>query len=309
VIGAAIQHDVYRAEDVTGFDYTHTVPGMFVQDELTISRALLVSASARLDHHNELGVFANPRLSALLRLPPWTVRASGGTGYFAPTPHTEEVQSVGLTRLAPLPSGLKAERARGMSLDIGREIGDLELNATLFASYIEDPVQTVHAQGGGLELINAVGPTRAWGSELLVRYAREPIHLTATYAYTRSTELWEGTRREVPYTPRHTAGVVAAWEEHDRGRIGVELYFTGLQQLDDDPYRTRSRSHLILGALAERRMGRARFFLNAENILDARHTRWTPLVRPSQSPQGRWTTNVWAPLEGRAFNGGVRLFF
>ncbi len=309
MIGAAIQHDVYRAEDVTGFDYTHTVPGFFLQDEVTVSRALVVSASARLDHHNEHGVFANPRLSALLRLSPWTVRASGGTGYFAPTPHTEEVQSVGLRRLALLPSDLKVERARGVSLDVGREIGDLELNATLFASYITDPVQTVPAQGGGYELINADGPTRAWGSELLARYAREPIHLTATYVYTKATELWDGTRREVPYTPRHTAGVVAAWEEHDQGRIGVELYFTGRQQLDDDPYRTISRTYVILGLLAERRVGNARFFLNAENLLDARHTRWSPLVRPALSTEGRWTTNVWAPLDGRAFNGGVRLFF
>ena len=309
VIGAAIQHDVYRAEDVTGFDYTHTVPGVFVQDEVTISPALIVSASARVDHHNEHGVFANPRLSTLLRLSPWTVRASGGTGFFAPTPHTEEVQTVGLRRLAPLPSDLKAERARGVSLDVGREIGDLELNATLFASYITDPVQTVPAQGGGYELINADGPTRAWGSELLARYAREPIHLTATYVYTKATELWDGTRRKVPYTPRHTAGVVAAWEEHGQGRIGVELYFTGRQQLDDDPYRTISRTYVILGLLAERRVGNARFFLNAENLLDARHTRWSPLVRPSLSAEGRWTTNVWAPLDGRAFNGGVRLFF
>jgi outer membrane receptor for ferrienterochelin and colicins len=309
VIGAAIQHDVYRAEEVTGFDYTHTVPGVFVQDEVTVSRALLVSASARLDHHNKHGVFANPRLSALLRLAPWTIRASGGTGYFAPTPHTEEVQSVGLARLAPLPSELKAERAQGVSLDIGRELGNLELNATVFASSIDDAVQTVPAIGGGLALLNAAGPTRAWGSELLARYAREPVHLTATYVYTRSTELWGNNRRSVPYTPRHTAGVVAAWEEHDRGRIGVELYFTGRQELEDDPYRTNSRSYVIFGLLVERRVGNARFFLNAENLLDARHTRWTPLVRPALSAEGRWTTNVWAPLEGRAFNGGVRLFF
>jgi iron complex outermembrane receptor protein len=308
VIGAAIQHDVYRAEDVTGFDYTHTVPGVFLQDEVSISSAVLVSASGRLDHHNVYGWFASPRLAALLRLHPWTVRASIGTGYFATTPHTEDVQAVGLTRLEPLPPDLKAERARGMSLDVGHEIGDVELNATLFASSVLDPVQTVRT-ADGLALRNGAGPTRSWGTELLARYAREPIHLTATYVYTRSTELWDGDRREVPYTPRHAAGIVAALEDHERGRIGVEFYYTGLQELDDDPYGTRSVQHVIVGVLAERRFGRARFFLNAENILDARHTRWSPLVRPTQSPQGRWTTNAWAPLEGRTFNGGVRLFF
>jgi len=309
VVGAAYQHDAYRGDDVSTFDYTHSVPGLFVQDEVTLSDELLVSASARIDAHNELGVFANPRLSTLLRLDPWTVRASAGSGYFAPTPHTEDVQSVGLTRLAALPSDLKAERARGVSLDVGREVGDVELNATVFASIIDDPVLTVPTVAGMLELLNADEPTRAWGTELLARYTREPIHATATYVYTRATEFWQGNRRLVPYTPRHTAGAVVAWEEHAQGRIGVELYFTGLQQTDDDPYRSQSRSYVILGVLAERRIGNARFFINGENLLDSRHTRWTPLVRPSQSPQGRWTTNVWAPLEGRAFNGGVRLSF
>jgi iron complex outermembrane receptor protein len=309
VLGAAFQYDAYRGQDVSTFDYTHSVPGVFAQDEVSLSDVLLISASARLDAHNEHGVFANPRLSALLRLDPWTVRASGGTGYFAPTPFTEDVQSVGLASLEPLPSDLKAEHARGVSLDVGRELGDVELNATLFASIIEDPVLAVPTLGGMFELVNAVEPTRAWGTELLARYTREPIHATATYVYTRATELWQGSRRLVPYTPRQTAGAVVAWEEHERGRIGVELYFTGLQQTHDDPYRTQSRSHFILGVLVERRIGNARFFLNGENLLDTRHTRWTPLVRPTQSPQGRWTTNVWAPLEGRAFNGGVRLSF
>ena len=309
VVGAAFQHDAYRSEDVSTFDYTHSVPGVFAQDEVTLSDALLVSASLRVDAHNEHGVFANPRLSALLRLHPWTVRASGGTGYFAPTPHTEDVQSVGLTRLEPLPPDLKAERAAGVSLDVGRELGDVELNATVFASGVDNPVLTVPTSNGMYELVNADEHTQTWGTEVLARYAREPIHVTATYVYTKSTELWMGNRRIVPYIPRHTAGAVAAWEEHERGRIGVELYFTGLQQTDDDPYRTDSQKHVILGVLIERRVGMARLFLNAENLLDARHTRWTPLVRPTQSPQGRWTTNAWAPLEGRAFNGGVRLSF
>jgi outer membrane receptor for ferrienterochelin and colicins len=50
-------------------------------------------------------------------------------------------------------------------------------------------------------------------------------------------------------------------------------------------------------------------FLNAENLLDARQTRWDPLLLPARAPEGRWTTDVWAPLEGRTFNAGVRLEF
>jgi outer membrane receptor for ferrienterochelin and colicins len=40
-----------------------------------------------------------------------------------------------------------------------------------------------------------------------------------------------------------------------------------------------------------------------------RQTKDDPLIRPSQLPDGRWTVEAWAPLDGRVFNGGVRLGF
>ncbi|HEU0014699.1 MAG TPA: hypothetical protein VFQ45_13520, partial [Longimicrobium sp.] len=79
------------------------------------------------------------------------------------------------------------------------------------------------------------------------------------------------------------------------------------QALDDNPYRTESRPYVVVGFLAERRIGRARVFVNAENLADARVTRWHPLPLPARSPELRWTTDAWAPLEGRAINAGVRL--
>jgi iron complex outermembrane receptor protein len=93
------------------------------------------------------------------------------------------------------------------------------------------------------------------------------------------------------------------------GRVGVEVYYTGRQRLEVNPYRDESLPYVIVGALAERRFGRVRLFLNAENLTDVRQTRWDPLVRPSRAADGRWTVDGWAPLDGRVFNGGVRLEF
>src|SRR5690606_19683112 len=112
-------------------------------------------------------------------------------------------------------------------------------------------------------------------------------------------------RREVPLTPLHAAGIVGMWEAEGQGRVGVEVYYTGRQQLEENPYRTTSRPYVVTGVLVERRFGRARLFLNAENLLDTRQTRYDPLVLPERSPEGRWTTDVWAPLEGRVFNAGI----
>jgi outer membrane receptor for ferrienterochelin and colicins len=310
VLGLAFQHEEFDAENVEGFDYDHSVPGVFVQDEFDPAPWITIAASARLDRHSSFGSYLNPRLSLLLRpADEWTVRLSGGTGYFAPGPWTEETEPVGLTLVEP-PVMLEAERARSAALDVGRTFGPLEVNATLFGSIVDDAVQ-VRLTGDRLVLHNSTAPTRTHGTELLARYHHEGLHVTATHVFLRSTEQDPGTgvRRDVPLTPRHTAGIVAAWEQEGRSRIGAELYFTGRQSLDDNPYRSTGRAHVITGLLVERRFGRARLFLNAENILDTRQTRHDPLVLPDRSPGGRWITDVWGPLEGRSFNGGVRWTF
>jgi outer membrane receptor for ferrienterochelin and colicins len=311
VAGLAIQRDGYEVDELNGFDYVHTVPGLFAQLDLAPASWLSLSTSARADRHSRYGTFVSPRLSALLRPgAEWSVRASAGTGWFAPTPWTDETEAVGLRRVVP-PMQLNAERARTASIDVARTFGPLELNATVFASRIGEPVQARAVADSLLELFNATGPVRTHGTELLARYHVEGLHVTASHVYLRSSEPDPdgADRREVPLTPRHTAGIVAAREWEGTGRAGVELYYTGRQDLEENPYRTTSEPHVIVGFLVERRFGPVRLFLNAENIFDARQTRHDPLVLPARSRTGRWTTDVWAPLEGRAFNGGVRWAF
>jgi iron complex outermembrane receptor protein len=310
VVGAALQAEGYRARDVIGFDYTYVTLSLFAQEEYALAEWITLSLAGRADRHSEYGTFFSPRLSLLLRPAEWTVRGSVGTGYFAPTPFTEETESIGLARVRPL-DGLDAERALTASLDVGRSIGPVEVNATIFRSRADNALQLVESAAvpGMLELVNAAGSTRTHGSELLVRWHQGPFHVTGTHTFIRSREDDpDGPgRREVPLTPRHAVGVVGMWESEDAGRVGAEFYYTGRQALEDNPFRDESRPYLILGLLAERRIGRARAFINLENLLDVRQTRYDPLVLPARSGEGRWTTDVWAPLEGRVINAGVRL--
>ena len=312
VLGSALQAERYRAEDVEGFDFTHVTPSLFAQEEFAPAEWVTLSVAGRVDRHGEYGTFINPRFALLLRPAGWTVRAAAATGYFAPTPFTEETEAIGLTRVLPL-EGLEAERARTASLDVGREVGGWELNATLFGSRTENALQLREsaARPGFMELANASGPTRTWGTELLARWHREPFHLTATHTWLRSREDDpEGAgRREVPLTPRHAIGAVGMWEAEGVGRVGLELYHTGRQALEENPFRDQSRPYTILGFLAERRIRNVRAFVNLENLLDVRQTRYDPLVLPARSREGRWTTDVWAPLEGRVVNAGVRIEF
>lgn len=311
VIGAAVQQERYEANDVTGFDYRFTTPSLLTQNTVTLSSSLSFTASARVDWHSEYGTQIAPRLSALARLGPvWTLRVSGGGGYFAPSPFTEETEVIGLAPLEPM-RDIREERGRSGSIDVGGVVRAVELNVTAFGSVVDHPVGLRAAGGSGerVKLVNVSGPTRTAGAELLTRWHPEPFHVTASYTFVRSTEQdpATGIRRDAPLTPRHQAGVVTTWEQEDAARIGVEVYCTGLQALNDNPYRGQSNPYVHIGVLAERRFGVARVFVNGENLLGYRQTRYDPLVLPARGLGGRWTTDVWGPLEGRVANVGVRL--
>jgi iron complex outermembrane receptor protein len=125
----------------------------------------------------------------------------------------------------------------------------------------------------------------------------------------RSRQTERDGRFDVPLTPRHSAGVVAMAESENAGRTGVEVYLTGRQRLDVNPYRGQSEPYVIVGVLAERRFGRIRLFVNGENLTGVRQTRFDPLLRPARAVDGRWTVDAWAPLDGRTINGGIRVGF
>lgn len=309
VVGTAFQQDRYRPQDLPAFRYTFSTPAVFVQDEIAFSQRLIVALSGRIDRHSEYGALPTPRVSLLARpRDGWILRVSAGTGAFAPTPFTEETEEVGLSRVAPL-RNLRAERARGGSVDITRTLGPVEMTATAFASNVRHPVRLHEVGPGVLSLVNAADPTRSWGTELLARYRAGTFLALVTHAWTRSTEddLDAGDRREVPLTPTHTASLNLMWEAEDTGRFGIEAYYIGRQALEDNPYRVTGRPQMLIGALLERRVGRARVFVNSENLLNVRQTKEDPLVRPRRALDGGWTVDAWAPLEGRVFNAGLRV--
>ena len=306
VAGAALEVDSYDPRDLPQFQYTFTIPGLFVQDEVDVTRWLAISASARLDHHSEYGSFLSPRFAVLLRSERWNSRMSVGTGFFGPSAITEETEAAGLSRLE-IPRPLQAERGRSGSIDVTRNLGPLSVTATLFASRVADPIRV--SRDGSFELVNADRPTTNSGAELLATWRREPFAVTASYAFVHSRELDRGVRVESPLTPRHSAGLVGFWEREGAGRVGVEVYYTGVQRLEANPYADRSRPYVITGLLAERRFGRLRVFVNGENLTDVRQTHWQPLIRPGRDVDGRWTVDAWAPLEGRNVNAGVRVEF
>ncbi|MFS0738211.1 TonB-dependent receptor [Sphingomonas sp. 1P06PA] len=308
--GVAYQRDDYHARDFPAFDYSYRVPGAFGQVERDIGEMVTLAGSARIDIHSDYGTRFSPRLSALWKPGPWTLRASAGRGFYAPTPFVEEIEAAGVSRLEPL-GAVKAETATTASLDIGYARGRWEANVTLFGSNLADATELVTVAPDRVRLINVAGETRIRGAETLLRYRVGEIVATGSYVFVDTSQPDPVTviRGAKALTPRHTAGLVTMWERTGSHRVGIELYYTGRQRLDDNPYRDDSRAYVELGLLAEKTLGAFKLFVNAENILNVRQTRYDPILRRVRAPDGRWTVDAWAPTEGFVVNGGVRVQF
>ena len=304
VAGAAVEHDAYRPSDLPRFGHAFTTPGVFVQDDVDVRSWLAVSMSGRLDRHSEYGWFLSPRVSGLLRSGDWSTRLSAGTGFFAPASLTEETEAAGLTRLT-VDGPLRAERGRSLSLDLTRTHGPAAYTATVFASRIVDPL---HVDRSTYVLRNLDDPTTNIGVELLGTFRQPPFAFTASYTHVRARERIGGAVVDVAQTPRHSLGLVAMAENED-GRVGFELYYTGRQRLEANPYRDVSEPYTLAGILIERRVGPLRLFVNLENLTNVRQQRWDPVLRPDRAIDGRWTVDAWAPLDGRVVNGGMRVQF
>jgi len=308
VAGAAAQRDAYRPQDARRFAYTYVVPGIFLQDDLSITPWLSVSASARADFHNRYGTFFSPRLSTLIRRGGWTSRWSVGQGFFAPTPLTEETETAGLNSLM-LPRPLVAERGRNATVDLTRRIGPLSVTTTLFAANINHPIYVDRTDA--YRILNLAAPRKNRGAEVLATWRKAPFATTFSYSYVRASEVDPtGPRADVPLTPRHSLGIVGMWEKEGIARFGIECYYTGEQRLENNPYRGASRPYLIVGAMGERKISKhVKLFINLENLSNIRQTRWDPILLPKRSVDGRWTVDAWAPLDGRVINGGARFSF
>ena len=308
VLGAAVQADAYHNKLNPSFDHVWVTPGLFVTGDRDIGRVTL-SASIRGDVHPQEGLELTERLALLVRPgAEWSLRLGGGTGFAAPASMTEEVEAIGLRAIRP--GTLRAERSIGVMLDLNGRVRGAELLFTAYASSVERAIQLVDLGDSALAaaLRNAAGPTWVAGAEAAAiwRFAAGKFLLTYGYARGRRTDAETGQREAVPLLTRHRVGADLMLERPGVYRVGIEAIYYGRQVLDDDPYGGSSKPYVYAMAIAMRQFGPLEVVANFENLLDVRQTKHHPLVRPAPVVGGRWTTDVWAPLEGFMANVAVR---
>lgn len=309
LIGSAVQLDDFENSLNSRYDHSWFTPSLFATAERAVG-PLTLSASARGDAHPEAGMQFTERVAALAKpAEGWSVRISAGTGFAAPTATTEETEAIGLRALRPGPE-LRREHSFGSMLDLNGRLAGAEVLVTGYGSVITDAIQLADPADGSGEgiLTNAQGSTRIAGVEGAAIWRFEGGKFLGTYGYMTGTrpDAVSGSREPVPMVPRHRVGGDLMFEREGVYRGGIEGIWYGTQSLDDDPFRRTSKPYLYLMAIAVRQFGRLEVVANFENLLNVRQTDTDPLVRPSPSAGGRWTTDVWAPLEGFMANVALR---
>ncbi|HWP81383.1 MAG TPA: TonB-dependent receptor [Bacteroidota bacterium] len=312
--GFAYRLEEFEDRILTSRSYQFIVPSLFAQDEILFSDGISLLLGGRLDAHNEFGTFFVPRASLMIRPGQhMTLRLGAGTGYKAPTIFVEEAEETGFKNVRPLLNA-KPERARSASIDLNwRGVFDattFDVNAALFLTRIEDAL-LAHEDSLQAEIVflrNATGPVKSTGTELSARLTYHDLKILLGYTYLSATQEDQGITNTIELNPKHSTGIVIVWENHEHQlKVGLENYWTGKQRVSRNPYRTETPAYWITGMIVEKGFGRFKVFVNFENMFDSRQTRYEPVfVRNSISGEIR-TLPIYAPLEGRVINGGVRL--
>jgi outer membrane receptor for ferrienterochelin and colicins len=121
------------------------LPGVFIQDELTINKKVTLLTGIRYDHHNEHGNIFSPRISA--KVSPGknhTIRLSTGNGYRVVNLFTEEHAALTGSREVVITEKLKPEQSWNVNLNYATMIdhsqGFISLDATLFYTYFTNKI-------------------------------------------------------------------------------------------------------------------------------------------------------------------------
>ena len=94
------------------------------------------------------------------------------------------------------------------------------------------------------------------------------------------------------------------YELEDKWKIGLEAYYFDKQKLNDGK---DGKSYLLCGFMAEKIWERFSVYVNFENFLDARQTRFDTIYTGTiTNPTFR---DIYAPLDGFVINGGIKLKF
>ncbi len=284
--------------------------GAFAQNTWDINSKLTMETGLRGDYVVKYGAALLPRISLLYKLnSSLSTRLGGGLGYKTPAIFTEESERISYKNVLPVtPDSNKLERSYGGNWDVNYKtsIADgkvrISINQLLFYTHLNDPLVLTAAGSGVYHFENVNGHIDAQGMETNIKARYNGFQLFLGYTFTQSQLHIGNATEEPPLTPRHHTNSVLMYEIEGKLKAGIEAYYYSRQRLSDGSY---GRDYWLCGLMAEKAWKKLSLFINFENMLDSRQTRYGTIYTGSISnPQFK---DIYAPLDGFVMNGGIKL--
>lgn len=300
-------------QEITGtakvVDYNHTTFGAFVQNTWTASDLLSIETGVRGDYQNEYGFFFLPRIAALFKFnSSLSGRLGGGLGYKTPTVFTEDAERLQFRNVLPIdPNNTKAEKSIGGNLDVNyRGIITPELsfslNTLFFYTRILKPLVLTPVENGVYEFLQPDGFVDTKGVEVNAKLAYSDFKLFVGYTLADVNQQMNGISSAFPLVAKHRLNNVLMYELDEKLKIGLEAYYYSKQNLNDG---STGQSYWLCGLMAEKLWEHFSVFVNFENLLDTRQTKFGSIYTgPASNPVFK---DIYAPLDGFVVNGGIKL--
>ena len=290
-------------------NYQQVTVGAFVQNTLKVNEKFNLETGLRGDYVKDYGFTFLPRVSALFKFnPKLSSRIGGGLGYKTPTIFAEESERLQYKNVLPVDDNInKMERSYGVNADINykTKFADDEvsfsINHLFFYTRITDPL-LLQPDGSNYRFNTVAGHIDSRGMETNIKVGYSDFKLFLGYTFTLA-ELHQGnTKSENFLTPGHRLNSVLLYEVHEKWKVGLEGYYFSTQKLSDG---SSGKPYWITGFMAEKLWEKISLYINFENFLDTRQTRFGSIYTGSLS--NPVFKDIYAPLDGFVVNGGVKL--
>lgn len=311
VAGVNIWTDDFKEKELTDFplrDYNQTTFGAFVQNSWQTTDWMKLEAGFRTDYVVDYGAVLLPRISALFQIAEGlTSRVGGGFGYKTPTIFTEESERMQYQNVMPIDDKInKLEKSYGANADINYQtnISDdwkFSINQLFFYTYLDNPLLLENPSPNLFQFVNSSGYVHTKGTETNIKIGYDDLKLFLGYTYTDAQLHQNGKTTESPLTPKHRINSVLMYEIEDKWKIGLEAYYFSPQKLNDG---TTGKDYVITGFMAEKIWERFSLYINFENFLDTRQTRFDSIYTGTIS--NPVFKDIYAPLDGFVINAGIK---
>jgi outer membrane receptor for ferrienterochelin and colicins len=285
--------------------------GGFANYNLELGTMLSMEVGFRGDYVLNRGFYPLPRAAFLMK---WTekisTRISGGMGYRNPTIFNQEAEILAYRNVLPIDfTTVKEEKSYGGSADIGfkTRLGkhySITLNQMLFWTHLDKPliIRETSTNSENYHFINASGFTQSYGAETFFKFGFYDFMLFVGYTYTNASNHFDTQVTDLPLTPNHSIKGDLLYAIAGKWRVGMDYEYKSSQRLSNG---NKTKEYWTFGVVIEYTWKQFTLFGNVENYTNVRQTNFENMTSlPYNTPQ---FTEVWAPLDGIVFNGGIKV--